>query len=804
MKDLAVCTIITKSHLTYARTLSESIKKYNPEIEVYVLLADTFDNYFDPKDEIFNLIDFSDLPNQHNLNQMCFYYTPFELCCALRGMLHEYMYRKTSAQRWLFLDSDIMIFSSLEAVFRELENKSILLTPHCHTPVSDRQHVNPHEINILRSGVFNAGFLGLKRSETTNKFIHWFKDRLTDFSFNDPGVAEPRGLFVDQLWLNLVPFFFDEVCVLSHPGVNLGHWNLFEKKLEKDGNGNIIVDGQPLLFVHFSGWDIENPEGVSTHSPMYRDKEFPIWIELAESYRHSLIKNGYETTIHYPYAYAYFDTGEPITLNMRRFYYESLKQGQVLETSPFYLSAYFHQVNFNLNTESVHLLRLELERTQAQLSALLPSPTLSGINVAGFLKAELGIGEAARGYIASLKLLGIPINLSDLSNYLVSRAQDNTFDEFDKDSYHPINLICVNADFIPLFLDRIGSKYFSNKYNIGVWWWELPEFPSDYHEQFLYFQEIWVGSNFVHEAISKYSPIPVIKVPPIVRIELPYCYSKCDFEIDDNEFVFLFMFDFLSIFARKNPLAIINAFQKAFDPDEPVRLVVKCINGDQDVENFHLLKDKFGEHKITLIDDYLSKDDKNGLLSVCDCYISLHRSEGFGLTLAEAMFLEKPVIATGWSGNMDFMNISNSYPVKYNLIRLTKDYGPYKQGQIWAEPDISHAAQLMRHVYEYPQEAKVIAKRAAADIRRMNSPETVAKLIKCRLEAIPQPKSFQVQEIEGQLQQTKEELDLQLQQTKEELDLKINAMKTSKFWRLRDAWFRVKRTLGLPVDEQIV
>ena len=799
MTELEIFTIITKSHLVYARTLWESISRYHPDLKLYVLLADTVDNYFEPDREPFHWIYLSDLSDQQRLKQMCFYYTPFELCCALRGMLHEYIYENTNLDYWLFLDSDLMVFAPLDDIFKQLESHSILLTTHSHMPLVDEQYVDYHEISFLKAGLYNAGFLGLKRCEPTYKFIKWFKERLIYYSFNDPNLGEPRGLFVDQLWLNLVPQFFEQVGIVSHSGANIGHWNLWQRNLAKDRNGQFTADGKPLLFVHFSGWDIDNPAQVSLHNPMYNDKSIGIWQELAQIYRQSLLDNGYETTINYPYKYATFKTGETIKVKQRRLYYDALKKGQNIEKSPFlsYTDFYF---NF-MNNSTSDLVNQGI--TESNQSQSIPPEQLPGINVAGFLRSELGIGEVARGYITVMQSLNFEVNLQDFSQFSHSRKGDETFTNFSEHNPHEVNLICVNPDLLPDFLETFGTEYLENKYNIASWYWELPEFPPKWQSCFLqYFQEIWVGSNYVYESLIKHSPIPVVKVQPVVGFKLNRTYNKHDFGLDNDEFIFLFMFDFLSIFERKNSLALVEAFLKAFQPDEPVRLVLKCINGDKDTNNFEILKEAISERRITLMDDYLSKEQKNGLLSICDCYISLHRAEGFGLTLAEAMFLEKPVIATSWSGNMDFMNINNSYLVKYKLTPLKQDYGPYRKGQIWAEPDLAHAAQLMRQVYDNPQEAKSLAQQAAEDIRKLHSPLITSKQIQARMQTISQSKIYQ-----GEEQKQLHKIQTELEETQHQLQIAqemVTAMTTSKFWRMRKGWFKLKGLFGLNKDEQII
>jgi len=342
MTEQVVCTIVTKNYLPLARTLASTLAEHNPNSTLFVLLADRVDGYFDPSVEPFNLIRIEDLPDQELIDKMCFYYNAFELCNALRPFLHEYIMRHLPVESWLYLDSDIMICSSLAKIFQTLKSTSILLTPHRTTPINIKDVV-PHELHLLRGGLYNSGFLGLRRTDETKAFISWFKERLILFSFND--TCNPkffwRGLFVDQLWLNLVPFYFKDVSWYLDPGANLGHWNLFERKLEKNDYGEITVNGQPLLFIHFSGWDISNTYNISKHAPMYEGKIFPIWIELANKYREKLLFNGYEKLINLPYAFNHFQNLEPITSDMRHMYYEALNNGVAFEGSPFAHFSYF-------------------------------------------------------------------------------------------------------------------------------------------------------------------------------------------------------------------------------------------------------------------------------------------------------------------------------------------------------------------------------------------------------------------------------------------------------------------------------
>src|SRR5262249_14838726 len=211
------------------------------------------------------------------------------------------------------------------------------------------------------------------------------------------------------------------------------------------------------------------------------------------------------------------------------------------------------------------------------------------------------------------------------------------------------------------------------------------------------------------------------------------------FGLPDGPTIFLFVFDVHSVLARKNPSGLIEAFERAFGHDEDVRLVLKLVHGDESVRR--TLLGQAADPRVILIDRVLDRPELNSLVVVSDCYVSLHRSEGFGVTMAEAMALGKPVIATGYSANMDFMNAGNSFPVRYELVRLQGDHGSYPEGSTWAEPDVEHAAELMRLVYESPARAREVALRGERDIWRYLSPASVGERIRERLIAIHQERS---------------------------------------------------------------
>jgi hypothetical protein len=254
---------------------------------------------------------------------MAMYYTPFELCNALRPFLHEYIWKSTAITSWIYFDSDIHIRGSLTPIIAALNQASVLLNPHLTKPVRNDALFSTTELAQLRSGVFNSGFVGLTRCEATREFISWFRARLKGHCF-----ADKPGMFVDQLWLNLVPHLFTNLKTYSTPGANLAHWNLFERTLTRTSTGNYLVDNQPLMFVHFSGWDINDPGSVSLHAPAYRSMNIPqlhIWKNLGIEYRAALLANGFVDCVKWPYAFNTYNNGQPIPLEHRRNFYAQMR-----------------------------------------------------------------------------------------------------------------------------------------------------------------------------------------------------------------------------------------------------------------------------------------------------------------------------------------------------------------------------------------------------------------------------------------------------------------------------------------------
>ena len=358
-----------------------------------------------------------------------------------------------------------------------------------------------------------------------------------------------------------------------------------------------------------------------------------------------------------------------------------------------------------------------------------------GVNLVGYLQAETGMGEAARSLARAFQSTDLPLTLHSVALGVVARQEDASFTAQPTPFEHDVNLLVINADqTLPVYKD-LGGEVFGGRYNIGFWLWELETFPSRWRPAFDVLHEIWTPSTFCVDALSAVAPIPVRRVPIPVEAPARATHGRAHFGLPEEVFIFLFNFNFLSFAERKNPLGLVRAFKRAFASGEGPLLVLKTSGGDSSPKLQASLQREIGDADVRLIEGYIDRDAAHSLTAACDCYVSLHRSEGFGLTLAEAMVAGKPVIATPYSGVSDFFDLNTGYPVRYSLVEIEEDVGPYPAGAVWAEPDIEHAAELMRRVFVQREEAKEVGMRGQELVRRRLSAGAVGGVLAKRFEA---------------------------------------------------------------------
>ena len=368
-----------------------------------------------------------------------------------------------------------------------------------------------------------------------------------------------------------------------------------------------------------------------------------------------------------------------------------------------------------------------------------------GVNVAGYLSSTLGTAEAARLYMTALRAADVPLRMESLDPPRPPRTRTTEGSTppsrpvprtLDAPVDYALNLVTVNAIQLPQFARQLGEDFFAGKPTVGVWAWETSVIPASWAPAFEWVDEIWTNSTYMAGLIAPRSPVPVVAVPPPVVDPEP---AGEPLELDGvpDGFWFLFAFDFLSTIERKNPLGLVEAFTRAFANGEGPQLVLKAFNGDYKPEQLAQLRYAArGRDDIHLVDRWMTDPQRRALAARADCYVSLHRSEGFGLTMAEAMALGKPVIATGYSGNLDFMDATTAYLVGHGLTEVGPGVDIYPADGIWAEPDLDHAAELMRRVVERPEEAAEKGARAREDVLRRFSPDATGALARARLEQL--------------------------------------------------------------------
>lgn len=356
---------------------------------------------------------------------------------------------------------------------------------------------------------------------------------------------------------------------------------------------------------------------------------------------------------------------------------------------------------------------------------LCSGPARFGVDMFGFIRGQFGLGESARMYARALMEAGAALTLHDVALGLPHGWNDRSLEEYmGQAPAHDAAIVCVNPDCFAEALDKIGRDALEGKLVVGCWFWELETVPVTWLPALAYVDAIMVASAFIERAFRRVTDKPIIRVPLPLSAVPDSGLQRVDFGLDERSFVFLTTFDFNSHVARKNPFAAVAAFRTAFPLErDDVRLVVKSSNGEwHDEELRALLRAVDGDPRIMVRDEVIDRAHIRALQRCCDVYVSLHRAEGFGLGLAECMEMGKPVIATGWSGNMEFMSHRNACLVDFELIPVAEGEYPGAVGALWADADIDSAAEAMLALASSAKRVRDIGLRAQRDIRDALSP----------------------------------------------------------------------------------
>lgn len=312
---VGVCTIISKNYLASARALFRSVRCHHPDVPFYVLLVDCPDGCFDPNAEPFEVILVQDLPNVPDATSLFFKYGLLELNTAVKPFFMAHLLETRKLRKLVYFDPDIYLFAPLDPVLRPLDEYAVVLTPHITQPIEDDRE--PGEVNFLRAGTFNLGFVAVAAGDSTDAFLHWWQKRLYDFCLTD----QTRGYFTDQKWVNLAPALFDGFYTLKDPGCNIAYWNLHYRApniaLRAD---RAFLGDAPVCFFHFSGFRPEQPDVVSKYQDRIQFADHPNLRAVFDFYADELRRCGIGDAEKWPYAYGRFDNGVAIPALARTLY----------------------------------------------------------------------------------------------------------------------------------------------------------------------------------------------------------------------------------------------------------------------------------------------------------------------------------------------------------------------------------------------------------------------------------------------------------------------------------------------------
>ena len=766
-----VVTIVAANFLPRAAVLARTHLQHNPDDQVTVLVVDAEPGEHAATDS-FSVITPADLSLAAvEFDRMALIYDVTELCTALKPWALELMLDRGAAVA-TYLDPDIAVYGSLAEIEKLSLEHGIVLTPHTVEPMP-RDGLTPTEAQIMAAGTFNLGFLAVDQG--ARPMLEWWQERL----LRDCITAPHEMLFVDQRWVDLVPGYFPHI-VLTDPTYNVAYWNLDSRPLVLDGDVVTVADHGPLHFFHFSGFEPHRPWVLSKYHvdrPRVVLSEHPVVAELCREYAGWITDSELAgaSTAAAPYRFNRLADGTRVTPPMRAALRQALVgsdrtgvghppgwhdndevrawfAAQVGVWSP--TNRYLHAVWQSrpdlqaafpapLGPDGPALVQWAWDWASADpeiVVDLLPDPAprpepsvehVRGVNLAGYFTAEMGVGEMGRMLVDGARAAGLPCS-TVLNTATLSRQQQEFLGSADETRY-PVTVAAVNADQLPIWA-RESDPALRLGYTIGMWAWEVEDF-SGYDEALDLVDEVWTLSSFSRDAIARVTDKPVHVIPlPTREPHRGRPLDRAALGLPDGPYV-LFAFDYMSVFERKNPLGVVEAHRRAFPDGDGPTLVIKSVNGSLCRSDRERLRSAVARRSdVVLIEDYLDHDELGALMDGCAAYISLHRAEGYGLTMAEAMARARPVIATAYSGNLDFMDEANSLLVPHDLVKVPVGSGPYPPSTVWAEPDLDAAAAHLRWVVGHPEEAAALGERAARSVSESGSIERTAEFVGTRVD----------------------------------------------------------------------
>ncbi len=385
--------------------------------------------------------------------------------------------------------------------------------------------------------------------------------------------------------------------------------------------------------------------------------------------------------------------------------------------------------------------------SEARSDAFVAEHVASGINVVGLLSAQLGIGEQGRLALRAIRASAIPYSVIDHDD-TVHRREANVLANEPADGFrYDVDVLLLNADQTSSALTSLHRGGKSQRPTVGLWAWESPVFPQRFHSAYQLVSEVWVASSYIKDTLLPSATAAGVSVE-VLPLQFPYVNPRgtfsdpallASFGLDSNRPYFAFMFDYFSVAERKQPWAAVEAFRLAFPRQTPggPQLVIKSLNHEFfPLERERLLGSIRGRTDVVLLEQYLSPENRTALIANAAGYVSLHRAEGLGLTMAEAMGAGTPVVATGWSGNMEFMTAQNSWLVDSHFVDIPNTVAHYGGAGQWAEPSVEQAATYLGTIIDNPAAAQHRSQQAIADLVARNASGADAAFVVNRIRSL--------------------------------------------------------------------
>jgi hypothetical protein len=805
-------TIANHKYFPQALCLIESIRKFYRNSKIFLINTDDFldkEVFFYKKKYNFEVINIKKIQIK-DLSILKKKYNITEISTSIKPDVFKFLFKK-NLDKVIYFDPDIILLDRLE----ELEkNKSeIILTPHITKPYNDKY--KPDEKNILGAGIYNLGFLFLKKTNNTTSFLNFWSSKLYNGGYN----WTANTMFTDQLWVNFSTLFYDNTFVIKDPGYNLAYWNLHHGKVKREKN-KWLINNYPIKFFHFSGYSFNK---FSQHQNRYDFSNIGELNDLCKTYKKMLKNNGF---FYFNFFNSYFyldDNKTKIDSSINKWFWYAIDKDIKIPkkiTKSFFLQndnsiknnsfvsryehgyllnkfnanitkdlenkynqksykkiAYYDYENFKKNTKIktifniiiyIFFLKLAMkfidnkslinflkEKLNPKFYNFFKSLYLSiypdfnkntsyfnfnksSINLIGYSRGNFGVAENLKRLFSCINKKKYQLKIIPTFTNGYHEENDTSLIAFENNNlffrnFNSINILCVNAD---QTVKVIRSKFLKMSFNIGYWFWELEKFPQAWREAEKSVDVLWAPSHYVYENLINYTKKKVQYMPVTINVKINKKFNKKYFNFNNN-FIFFYNFDFDSFIERKNPAGLIKAFKIAFTKNLNVQLVLKVSNQNKFYNNYLKIKSQIKDYKnIIIIDNFYSRDEMNGLLNSIDVYCSLHRSEGFGLGLAESMFLGKPCIATNYSGNLTFMNSENSLLVDCKLIKVKKEQYPHYENQVWADPNISQAARYMKLLYYNKKKYNELSVRAKNFMKKHHSVSASKKFFDKNIEEL--------------------------------------------------------------------